>query len=674
MRLSIGIKLAIMAMAMVVAVASLGVGYGIWNQTISVEAIIVNNGTFDPTWIDTFTNDDGTIDDAAKDPGDNGGGTNFDGIWGAASSNDPSAAGPNAPRYDKDVARCLASSPIDTTGDGEKDSFRVMIENGYPSYTCTFWGVMQNQGLSPEKVRSVDIDFGFIYGDRDGSSTAGSAVFTTTTFDFRAHNIQAGYMLTILSGHLEVPTSHTIASVDGPNQVTLTANLSQTATGIHFRVGPASQDPTALTVAELLPTVAGQTLVNLGDILTAAFWVHVEQTAEQNFTYYFTIRMPIDVIVSEITTGTIGFWCNWDSHNTYTQAEIETWLAQIDDESQWLGPRDIEGFENLVCEKQGHAFLLIDEESIGESRHFDSTPTAGHFGQDITPATPKFQAADVNVGSPTQRNVLPYFAGNIGEEITVLTGQTGDEGWFAPNDIPESWSTSGTPEEGIANFLAGTIPQSQLDKIPDVRPLRALGEHSLEGHTVCAVVYKSDVNVNYNSKKPRLDANLQGDTIGIVAFTVLVDGVHKVDGFSSSTLPEAQIRIEDASEVCSAPLDLFNVPIPKSSSVPNDIDPYNPPPNSSYIFDNTQKSRLGRFLAHYLALRLNELSGRIPGSSQHDTTSVDPGNYLGLPGGPGLYTLDDIIAAIEAKFGTFPTPAEFEIMKDVADGINNNVL
>ena len=660
-------------MGMVIAVTTLGIGYGVWNQTISVEAVIANNGTFDPTWISTFTNDDGTVDDVGKDPLDNGSGTNFDG-WGGASSDDPSAAGPNSPRYDKDVARCLTSPPIDTTGDGEKDSFRVMIENGYPSYTCTFWGVMQNQGLSPEKVRSVDIDFGFIYGDRDGSSTAGSAVFTTTSFNFQAHNIQTGYILTILSGHLETPTSHTILSIDGPNQVTLTANLSQTATNIHFRVGPASQDPSALTVAELLPTLAGQTLQNLGDTLTAAFFVHVEQEAEQNFTYYFTVRFPIDVIVSEITTGTIGFWCNWDSHNTYASSTIEAWLAQIDDESDWLGPRDIEGMEDLVCEKQGNAFLLIDEESIGKSRHFDDTPIAGHLGFDIHPDTPKFDDADVNDGSYTERSILPYFAQNIGSEITVLTGQTGDEGWFAPNEIPENWSTSGTPEEGIANFLEGTIiPQSQLDKIPDVRPLRALGVHNLEGRTVCAVVYKSDVNVNYNSNKPRLDANLQGDTIGIVAFTVLKDGVLRVDEFSSSTLTEAQILIEDASEVCSAPLELLSAPIPKTSSIPDDIDPHDSSDNS-YRNGGGQQSKLGCFLAHYLATRLNELSGRIPATSFHDTTSVDPGNYLGLPSGPGSFTLAEIIAAIEAKFGTFPTQAEIEIMKDVADGINNNVL
>jgi len=43
--------------------------------------------------------------------------------------------------------------------------------------------------------------------------------------------------------------------------------------------------------------------------------------------------------------GTIGFWKNWDSHNTYTEDEIEGWLQSIDGNSTWLGPTTV---ENMV--------------------------------------------------------------------------------------------------------------------------------------------------------------------------------------------------------------------------------------------------------------------------------------------------------------------------------------
>lgn len=37
-----------------------------------------------------------------------------------------------------------------------------------------------------------------------------------------------------------------------------------------------------------------------------------------------------------------GFWKNWDSHNTYSEEEIEVWLASINGTSDWLGPTTVE--------------------------------------------------------------------------------------------------------------------------------------------------------------------------------------------------------------------------------------------------------------------------------------------------------------------------------------------
>ena len=239
----------------------------------------------------------------------------------------------------------------------------------------------------------------------------------------------------------------------------------------------------------------------------------------------------------------------------------------------------------------GALFLIIDEDSIDNGIQFHASPTIGQ--QNIFPNTPtQFSDLDVNDDKAAigQRDVLRYWAQNPGRVIALRTGQTGDEGWFAPNCIPLKWvsgnsSTCADPfTQALANFMAGTVPQSKLDKIPDVRPLRARGIEMLEGRTVCAVVYDSDISINYQRNGTiRQVGNLQGATLGIVAFTVLDNGVNKMNQFSSSTLPEAQIRIESAAQFCGGPFELFGAPIPKSSSVPNDIDPHSLLDDVGYI-------------------------------------------------------------------------------------------
>ncbi len=90
----------------------------------------------------------------------------------------------------------------------------------------------------------------------------------------------------------------------------------------------------------------------------------------------------------------------------------------------------------------------------------------------------------------------------------------------------------------------------------------------LEGQRVCVVVFDSDISINYDP----LDGSLKGDNLGTVAFEVLE--VSKLEGFSSSSLPEVEIEILDAEEVCEGELELFtDAPEPVSSSEPFDIDP-----------------------------------------------------------------------------------------------------
>ena len=209
---------------------------------------------------------------------------------------------------------------------------------------------------------------------------------------------------------------------------------------------------------------------------------------------------------------------------------------------------------------QARVFLVIDEESIdnGNPPNF-------------------FSAADVNdnIARIGLRSELPYFASHENQTITLHTGTVGDEGWFAPKTIPTKWGTVGPTPDGLRNYIlagpglgSGGNPDRWLDKIPDVTPLRATGLNMLEGACVCALVYDSNISINYGP----LNGNLKGANLGLAAFEV--ENVTQLTGYSSGSLPKVEIEIRDAAEVCNGPLTLLSAaPAPTSSSQPYDTVP-----------------------------------------------------------------------------------------------------
>jgi uncharacterized repeat protein (TIGR01451 family) len=216
-------------------------------------------------------------------------------------------------------------------------------------------------------------------------------------------------------------------------------------------------------------------------------------------------------------------------------------------------------------EKKGN-LLLIDEDSI------DNGGPPNFFSE-----------ADVNdrIAKLALRSELPFFNAHEGQTITLHTGQVGDEGWFAPKAIPAKWASAGPTNDGLRNYVGspsepyphnvgpglgtGRKREKLLDKVPAVTPLRATGLGMLEGKTVCAVVYDGDVGVNYGP----LTASLKGANLGTVAFEVR--SATPLTGFSSSSLPQVEVEILDAEEVCERPLELFaDAPEPRSSSEPSD--------------------------------------------------------------------------------------------------------
>ena len=167
-----------------------------------------------------------------------------------ATTNDP--PGSLDPGYTKDVAQCAAQ----VTNHEEVD---VVVQNGYPSYTCTFTVDILNTGYLPVKIAPLAFDAPWV----------------------------------------------------------LTVTALENHTGMLLQPGQRDRE---------------------------RFSVHVEQPAQQGATYSFQIEKTFKVHV----TGTIGFWKNWDSHKTYTRAQIETWLTQINSASNWYGPTTVQGMVNLI--------------------------------------------------------------------------------------------------------------------------------------------------------------------------------------------------------------------------------------------------------------------------------------------------------------------------------------
>ncbi len=223
----------------------------------------------------------------------------------------------------------------------------------------------------------------------------------------------------------------------------------------------------------------------------------------------------------------------------------------MNDDGGGDGTNNNDDFETIL--------LIIDEESIDN----------GNEPNDFTENEVNDAVSEIG-----QREILKYFSENVNEEITLYTGQVGDEGWFALKQTPATWNSVGPTGNGARNYLqagpglGGNQNDDLLDEVPNVIPLRATSLAMLKGQKVIAVVYDSDISINYDP----LTGNLQGENLGIVAFEVLE--VNARTNGSSSDLPSVNIRILNAATVAETDLFLFGNPlIPESSSEPEDTTP-----------------------------------------------------------------------------------------------------
>ncbi|MGC9326771.1 MAG: LamG domain-containing protein, partial [Candidatus Hinthialibacter sp.] len=258
----------------------------------------------------------------------------------------------------------------------------------------------------------------------------------------------------------------------------------------------------------------------------------------------------------------------WESSTPLTEGEydlnVHTQVNDGESQTSAVANRNIPLKINMFREKP--IILVIDEDSIDNGNE-PNLFTDTEVNDDIA-----------NIGV---RDILRYFKNHVGERITLFTGQVGDEGWYALKTIPDSWMKTGTLNDGVVNYLNaapglgtsgdGMEAETLLDAIPDVTPLRASGLKMLEGYMVCAVVYDSDVSVNYSP----LMGSLKGANLGTVAFRVI--SVQSNYGYSDSTLPKVVIEILDYNNLKQMPMQLFSeAPVPASSSEPMDVNPIEP--------------------------------------------------------------------------------------------------
>ncbi len=170
-------------MMLILSLAVLGVAYSLWNKSLTIGAT-VNTGDVNAEFTQAFTDDDNVVDDGSLDSGDTGacdlppfdddedGQIDEDPIdeedndndgavdedpEGKPTSCDPDASGMNAPRKDKDVGQCLAKTADEDFDQPGDQNAEVEILDGYPSYYCTAWFRIHNNGSIPVKLLKIDI-------------------------------------------------------------------------------------------------------------------------------------------------------------------------------------------------------------------------------------------------------------------------------------------------------------------------------------------------------------------------------------------------------------------------------------------------------------------------------------------------------------------------------------
>lgn len=169
---------------LLLGLVALGMTYGLWSKAFEIHTS-VETGNVNAEFIEAFTDDDNRMDDASLDSMDSGrcpspatdddgdgqvdedptDGEDNDGDGlvdedpeGKLTSCDPAASGPDPkPRHGRDVGQCFATTTDeDLEQEGDQNGEVELIE-AYPTYFCTAWFRIHNNGTIPVKLLQIDI-------------------------------------------------------------------------------------------------------------------------------------------------------------------------------------------------------------------------------------------------------------------------------------------------------------------------------------------------------------------------------------------------------------------------------------------------------------------------------------------------------------------------------------
>jgi hypothetical protein len=142
-----------LSLLLVIALAAMAVGYALWSKTITINST-VQTGNVHAAILDAFTDDDNVVDNADLDSMDTGDCPIHVGDPAISTSCDPAETGADPKRhYDKDVAQCFAEVDAD-----DDNIAHILKMNVYPSYHCTAWLQIENDGSIPVKIVSVEVN------------------------------------------------------------------------------------------------------------------------------------------------------------------------------------------------------------------------------------------------------------------------------------------------------------------------------------------------------------------------------------------------------------------------------------------------------------------------------------------------------------------------------------
>ena len=195
-------------------------------------------------------------------------------------------------------------------------------------------------------------------------------------------------------------------------------------------------------------------------------------------------------------------------------------------------------------------FLVIDKDSIDEST--PSIVDVSGFdtfcgGPVVGPGNATFCIND-DIAFPGGREILFTRPRDITPygPLELPTGQTGGEGLFRFTLQDPQLSLQNSAQFTTYEFMTATgaaASEDNLDKIAGVVPLDAAYIASLDGKTVCAVVYDDDITVNLDEGW----GSLKGAALGLTAFQVTAVG--EADG---SVLPPITVTLLRSGDVLKA--------------------------------------------------------------------------------------------------------------------------